>query len=723
MPDTNPTTSIGGVPVSDAIPTSGGVNTAIDPKTLKPKRRAVSDTAHLFQLVAQLEFNRRNQNEKNGRIQAKLNSERPYDENQLKSEGLGYKSNFSTKPLSTTVGKVASRLSKAVQSARYLTSSELPDTLPDAKKKTELFRREFTNLVRKWPGWYDFLNKVAHEDSTFGWSVVVWLDEYTWKPTFFRQDQTFLPDGTKQSVDSLQVGGFRQFLLPHELAAFIEDRSAAEDAGWEVMNVVESISNAKPPAIPGTGQAPYSDVRRYEDAIRESTVSATLTGGAKQIEIWHVFAVEMDGKVSHYIVDNNSRKLLFEKLDRFETVDDASAFFSYEQAETLMGSKGIGREVYEMAGALDRARNEVVDRLQLSGKTWLACDENKMTRLKLSVVGNVVLVPRGYEPLKDVKINPGVQEFLALNDLLTQLLDQIAGGVSPRPYRDAERVTKAEVELLASREEEKRDDITTRFVTQCGAMLSTMQRRAFSADTTDADAKDARDKLLSFMSEEELKELAEQPALRTIEDYTQIEAQRYVVFAQEKRNDPLYDHKKLEKRAASVLFDAEFAEDVLLPDNDPTVTAEQSRQQLSENLLLAAGKPVPISPRDAHVVHIDVLKQDFAAVAQAAAQGDLQALQSAEGWLQHWSEHLAAAMQTADKAALKPYEDELKAVAKQIGELQGEAQAKAQALAMQQEQMQQAIAAGAAGAPPAPAQALAAAPSPELAPAPVAPGT
>ena len=709
-----PTTTVGGAPVSEAIPTvSAGVNTELNPKTLKPRRRAITDVSHLFLIVGQLEYQRRAQNEKNGRIQAKLNSERPYDDNALKAEGLGYKSNFSTKPLSTTVGKVSSRLSKAAQASRYLTSAALPDSFADAKKKTELFRRELTKLIRGWPGWLDFLNSVAFETSTFGWATVVWLDGQTWRPTFFRQDRAFLPDGTGQSVDTVQVACFRQFLFPHELVGFIEDREAAETAGWDVTNVVESVSNAKPPAIPGTGAAPYTDVRRFQDALRESTVAAALTGGAKQIEVWHVFATELDGQISHYIVDQSSRKLLFEKLDQYPNIQDAMSLFSYEQAQTLMGSKGIGREVYEMANVLDRARNETVDRLQLSGKVWLTADENKISRVKLTVVGNVVVVPRGYEPLQNVKVDAGVQEFLALNDLMTQLLDQIAGGVSPRPYRDAERVTKAEVDLLASREEEKRDDITSRFLSQLGAMITTIQRRAFSGQTDDKDAKAAREKLLGFMSEEELKELYEQPALRTIEDFTQIEAQKFVLFAQEKRNDPLYNHRKLEHKSASALFDAEFADDVLLAENDPTVTAEQARQQMAENILLAAGKEVPVSPRDAHIVHIEILKQDFAQVGQAAAQGDTNALGSATNWLKHWEEHLTAALQGADKEQLKPYVEELRAVAKQIGELQGEAQAQAEQAAAQQAQLASVV-----GAQPA----LAAAPSPQLAPAPVAPG-
>jgi hypothetical protein len=652
-------------------------------KTLKPKVRAVTDIDHVFLMIGNLQQARRIQNEKNGRIQAKLNSERPYSDESLKAEGLGYKSNFSTKPLSTTVGKVAARLTKSIQAARYLTSSELPESFPGARQKTELFRKEITDCIRSWPGWYPFLNDVAAEDSTFGWTTVTWFDHTSWKPTHYRQDRAFLPDGTKQSVDSMQFGAFLQYVSPHELLDFIRDKQAAEDAGWDIENTVDAINTARPPTIPSPASAPYTDFRRYEDLIRESGASLTVLNGAKQVMLWHLLAVEIDGKVSYYIGDGNSKKLLYEGLDRFESVEDCVAFLSYEQANgTLMGSKGIGRDVYELSNIVDRARNEAVDRLQMSGKIIVSGPENQINRFKLTVLGNVIIIPDGFE-LHQNKIESDVSDFVQLDQLLTQLLDQIAGGVTPREFT-GDRVTKAEVDLFASREEEKRDDIISRFVQHIGSVVSTIQRRICSPNVEDRDAKQRQKKLLGYMSSEELKYLAEQPALQTVEDYTQSEAQRMVAYAQEKRNDPLYDHPKMERMATAAAFDADFADAVILPDNDPTQQAEQTRLQLFECDLLRQGIPIPVSPRDGHEIHIATLKNVFAIVAKQAAQLDPASIQAAEQFVTHWGDHLEFLIQAggADKKQLAPEIQELKTVAQQIGHLKAQAQ-HAQALAAQ----------------------------------------
>ena len=229
----------GSANVQEQGPLDTGINSPdLSVKTLKPRKRAISDKDHLFRVIDNLQQARRYQNEKNGRIQGKLNSERPYDDAVLKAEGLGYKSNFSTKPLSTAISKVATRLTKAIQEAKYLTSAELPDDIPDAKQKTELFRRLITETIRKWPSWFTFVNDVAAEDSTFGWTTVLWLDKSTWHPEHYKQDRAFLPDATKQGEDSVQFGAFLQYVFPHELVSFIEDREAAEAACSAIVSAV-----------------------------------------------------------------------------------------------------------------------------------------------------------------------------------------------------------------------------------------------------------------------------------------------------------------------------------------------------------------------------------------------------------------------------------------------------------------------------------------------------
>lgn len=683
-------------PASDGV-SGGTVNSPdLNPRTLKPKRRAISNVQHIFQIISTLEEARREQNEKNGRILAKYNAERPYTKEELQEDGLEWRSNFSTKPLSTAIDKVSPRLTKSVQTARYLTSSSFPENHPGGKEKTELFRKKITDVIRGWDGWIDFLNDVSMENALFGFTSVAWLDEYSWKPNHFRQDEFFVPDGTKQNVSGVQLWVGKQYLMIHELADFIRDREAAESAGWDIDNTVDAINSAAPRSITSGGQSsPYTDYRTYEDAIRESSVSLSLLSGSKTIEVYHLFVPEVDGKVTHYVVNGRAKKILFTKLDQFDRMSDVLCLFSFQQANgKLMGSKGIGRELYELAAAVDRVRNEVVDRLQLSGKILVQGSAKQLQRFALTVHGNAVLVPADYTISEQKNLNPNVEAFLALDRQLVSYMDQIAGGVTPREFGN-ERTTASEVNLFAAREEEKRDAILERFLLQVGKLVDTCQRRIVSPNTDDEDAKEAREYLLQYMSPEELEYIASRPALRTVDDWTDIKAQQIVLFAQEKRGDPLFDQEKLQKKAAAARVDAEFAEDVLLPQPDPTVMAEQVRQQQLENVLLQSGTPVPVSPRDNHPVHIEVIRELAAGVGAALAQPTPEIIEAFKQILQHWQDHISAAVASGmDKAAFAEDMRQITESAKQLGELEA-------TLAAQSEQ---AAISGGMSAPPSPEQ-------------------
>lgn len=619
-----------------------GTNTPDVGPTLKPKRRAITSVSQLAMIASTLEDAAKERSKKNGEIAKKYNGDRPYKDSDLEAEGLAWKSNFTTRPLAVAIDKVPPRLTRAVHKARYLTSASLPDTVEGGKLKTEKFRDAVTKLVRSWPGWRPFLNEVAAENCTYGFTSAAWLNPFSWKPTHFRQDRFFVPDQTKQTADYCPVWIGRQELQIHELVQLIDDPKQAADAGWELEAAVEAINEARPKAT--QSDSPYTDYRTYEDAIRESSVYMSLQQGAKVIEVNHFLIAEADGAVSYYLAcATGTKKLLRQQLDLYPSMAEALVFFSYQQANgLLMGSKGIGRELYEVACALDRSRNEFVDRLMLSGKTWVKGTPKALERLKLSVVGNTVLLPEEFT-VESVKIDAGSSEFAALDNTLTQLMDQIAGGVTPRQLQ-GERVTATAVNLYAAREEEKRDDITERFLLQVADVISVCQRRLVDPLTADADALRFQQEMLAVMTPEQLSELAAQPALRTVDDWTVDEAQSIILFAQEKRNDPLYDQVKLAQKAAAARVNAEFAQDVVLPVNDPTQEAEQARTQVLESVALGVGRQVPISARDNHRIHADVLKEELPQLAQLLAE-DPSIVTELEAKVKHWAQHYEAALQ------------------------------------------------------------------------------
>ncbi len=639
----------------------------------QPRRRAVKDVTQARNITRSLEQARREQNIKNARIMSKYNADRPYTQSQLDADGLGWKSNFTTKPLPLLVDKVAPRFVKLLEGMKYLTNSKMPETVENASEKTEAFRREITTTIRTRPGCSDLISDIAMENALFGYTAVAWLDEFHWFPKHFRQDSFFVPTGTKQLATSAQVCALRETFLVHELFSLIEDKEAAIAAGWNVQNTVAVLNAAMPEDRRSTQQ---NWERVYEDLIRESNAGLSHEAGALTVTVWHLLATEISGKVSHMIfTDNESPKqedgqkpltgvgLLFDREDQFKDMADALSFFSFQHGNgKLHGSKGIGREIYGMAAMLDRARNEVVDRLNLSGKIIIQGDAKAIKKFKMSVIGNVLLIDDNFNVVER-KIDAGVEPFLALDQFLTQHLDQMAGATTPKAF-EGERVTKAAVELFASREEESRDNISGRFLNQFATMMTTMQRRLCDSETSEKDAKEMQERLLEIMSREELTLISKQAVAETVRDFTEMERQQVVAFATENRGNPFYNQRELERRKTEAMFGDDFAKAVLLPDEDPTEAAEQTRmQQLELLIIVGQASEVPVSPRDNHFVHLGVMAPAMESAASEAATNGAQGLEVLQALLAHAEAHFQYAAEAGGhEEELKKLEGFLKGV-------------------------------------------------------------
>lgn len=643
----------------------------------KPTQRSIKDINMAQEVVKTVVAANRNRQVVNSRILAKYNAERPYDQARLQAEGLGWKQNFTTKPLPSMIEKVAPRFVRAVASQKYLTNSSLSTRWQNSVEKTEMFREHISKTIRGRKGWNTLVEDIAFDNALFGHTVVAWLDEFTWFPKHFKQDESFISDGTKQLPSLAQIIVLKETFMPHELFSYIEDKEAAETVGWNIGNTIKAINAASPSQIRNNLGEGVNE-SWYQNAQRELTIGASYMAGASVVTVFSLLAREVTGKVSHYrlALAGGEYTEIFSKDDRFESMDDCASFFAFQKGNgTLHGSKGVGRDIYEMAGMIDRTRNEIVDRSIISGKTLFQGDIKQIHKFKMSVVGSAIIVPQGWTPLEQ-KIDGNVDAFIKLDGFFTMLVDQLIGSTSPPRIEGEAFRSPAAVNLYAEREEEQRDVRISRFLEQFVNLVGTMQRRLCDPETVEEDAKAMQDELLEHMSREELNELCSQPVAGTVTDLTPLQRQLIVSLAAEKRGNPLYNQRQLEVEDLTARLTPEFAKRVLLPENDPTVQAEQQRLQMMEMTLLQTGAPVPVSPRDNHLIHLDSLMPVAEQLAAAIMQGQGET-QQLEPIIAHIAEHYNRAVeQGAPKEKLKPVADLVKkasAAIEQLKQLDAEA--------------------------------------------------
>ena len=653
---------------------------AID-KAGKPTQKSIRDVGMARDVVKTVIMAGRNRSIVNSRILAKYNAERPYDAYKLEAEGLGWRSNFTTKPLPSMIEKVAPIFVAAIDAMKYFTNSSLSRKWQNSSEKTETFRNVITKTIRARKGWRTLIEDIAFDNALFGHTIVSWLDEYTWFPLHFKQDESFVADGTKSDPRWAQIVVLKEIYLPHELFAKIKDKDSAEAAGWNIGTTIEAINRASPIQIRDRLNVGGTLETWYQNALRELTIGASYMAGNSVIVVYSLLAREVDGTVSHYRMAGPEMSEIFSRDNRFPSMEDTVSFYSFQKGNgTLHGSKGIGRDIYELAGMVDRTRNEIVDRLIMSGKTVVQGDVKRIHTFKMSVIGSTIIFPSGWDILER-KIDGNVDGFLKLDAYFNQIVNQLIGSTSSPPTDVGEGMrSPAAWNLLAQREEQGQDVRVSRFLEQFSDMIGTIQRRLCDPETMEDDAKAMQEELLQAMTREEIDELAKQPSSGTVKDLTPIQRQLLVALAAEKKGNPLYNQRQLEVEDLTARVSSDLAEKLLLPDNDPTEMAEQDRMQNLELLLLAHGQSVPVSPRDNHMIHLQVLMPAAEQMAGQMQQGQFPT-QSLEAVLAHINEHYNNAVQQG----VKP--DKLREIAafvKKIGPaIQALQQHDAQAAALQ----------------------------------------
>lgn len=636
---------------------------AIGLKSGQPTQKSIADVLMARDVIKTVVMAGRNRSIVNSRILAKYNAERPYDAYKLEAEGFGWRSNFTTKPLPAMIEKVAPRFVAAIDGLKYFTNASLSNKWQNATQKSEHFREVITKTIRARKGFRTLIEDIAFDNAIFGHTITAWLDEYSWFPKHFKQDESFVADGTKSDVRWAQIVVLKEVYLPHELFNQIkEDPEAAADAGWSLENCRDAINRASPVQIRDRLNVGGTLETWYQNALRELTIGASYMAGASVIVVYSLLAREVSGKVSHYRVAGPEMQEIFHRDDRFDSTESCLSFFSFQKGNgTLHGSKGVGRDIYELAGMIDRTRNEVVDRLIMSGKTLVQGDIKRIHTFRMSVVGSTIIVPSGWTVLEQ-KIDGNVDGFIKLDAYFGQIVNQLIGSTSvPQVEGEAFRSPQA-WSLLAQREEEGQDVRITRFMEQATNLFQTMQERICDPECDEDDAKAARAELELEMSKEEIAELAKQPVSGTIKDLTPYERQLIASIAAEKKGNPLYNQRQLEVEDLTAKVSADFAEKLLLPDNDPTEHAEQDRLQQLEIILLTSGQPVPVSPRDNHLIHLQILMPAVEQLGAHIQQGE-HPTTSLEAFAAHINEHYQQAIshgvKPAELAPVKKFLDQV----------------------------------------------------------------
>lgn len=629
------------------------------------------------------------------RITAKLNGERPYNQKKLKDAGKDWKTNLNTGFLSTECARVLPRLFMPIKTAKYLTAAALPPGWDGGTEKTEFFRQAITETIRSWPKFNFYIRGLAREVGLFGFGFNVFPDSYDWRPNLVRMDKGFVPMGT-EIMEEPAFFMWKYDYKPSELFDILKKSVDAGRSEWNKDNTVRAINTANVP-VNGTLQ---ENLRTYEELIRQAAWVYNYNKGEKVIRTWHLFAKEVTGKVSHYVLlaENGSKavdtgseppqdpttdesRLLYKYEDKFTTMWDAVDPMVFDYGDgTIHGSWGAGQILYDLAAQVEKIRCDSIDNLRMSNKIKLQVQDGKnVNDVKLVINDQMFIVTGGTYAGSTAAMPIETEGYEQLDARLSQLAQQKIGAfVPPIPLQPSD-IKAAQINAAMQQEKDLQESLLENWLIQFAFLVKTITKRLCDPKTPDADAKGIQTYLKTKLSDTEINLMAAQFPVQSVVQFTEMKAQQRAAFAQSVIQNPLFDQNVVARTMADGVGDQRFVDAIVLPQGDQSDQIKAAHDQMLENSAMLAGQAVPVLAGDLDWVHMQQMKP---ALTSSLQNGNTKLSQLG---LQHYAAHYTQGVEkkTIPKDNINDEKSWIAAADKQVSALM-----QRDALQQHQEQMQ-----------------------------------
>lgn len=642
--------------------------------------KAISSASQALQIATKLANNDEERDRRRARVLSAFNGASPFNDSELIALAQGYRSNVSFGFAEGAIGRGVVPYNELTLNINDLT--EIEANLPDQKLK--ICQVEFGKIMDKWGKWPKFISRLNQDLVLNGYNTAIFPSDYDPFPIFIQQKDGFADEGSPNDVNDLEVFVWKKSYLINELYAKISDSDSAKKAGWNVDNVRNALTLAMPESIYNQGSTTSGMWTAVESAIRDGALFVSIVG-AKKVNAFHVFACELSGKVTHYIVldginvagDTEQTGVeLFKKEDRFDSMRDFLVYFDLETGDgTWHGSRGLGQRVFNTHKSVDKLRNSVIDQAFVSGLTLIQPgDQVQQEEMQLTVLGPFAVIPNG------ITISPQVLPAVAnttfqVDALLAATSEQRIGDIVPQAQSQVSGgdKTATEARITAGRQELITKGNLKRYIDPISQVISIIVRRLLKKNSPNPFAKEFQRELIRHgLKEDDLKEIRGARNTGKIDDILGNTAQKTQIIFGEFRGDPEVDQQRLKfKRIASVL-DADSADELLISDKDQTKQIEAARLQELELTTIQTGMPVPVSPRDNHEIHLQVLLGWIGQSVQGQAQNFTpEILPILKLAVKHGTEHLKFLSQDeAKKSILRDLEERVKLSADAIKTLE-----------------------------------------------------
>lgn len=345
-----------------------------------------------------------------------------------------------------------------------------------------IIEEEWAIMVRSWEEFFPYFLQIVHQRTTHGVGVTFWEDEIDFRFKVAGLDTFKFPRHTKPFSNAISLCSCRCEIQPHEIWAKIRDPETAKETGWQVEACRQALMKAAP-AVPA-----FTDWERWEEFWKNNDYMLSYGGAQPVVNGIYMWVKEVDGTVSHYLVDyqNPNTGFLFKKEGRFSSMQEQFVIFANGVGSngTLHAVRGLGAAIYSMVLGDNRVYNKLQDLICLTATPLLEPpDEDSRLSAAIIPVGPINVLGTGWNYPK-----PEIPDYQNSLFPLVEMMGERMTSASARFTRSAPTLRsrqprtkyaeQAEQEVLAGLSE---GDLNL-FMNPWTATMRNMVRRAIDKD-------------------------------------------------------------------------------------------------------------------------------------------------------------------------------------------------------------------------------------------------
>lgn len=330
------------------------------------------------------------------RYQMKLDGEPPFSVQEMRKYGLATNANVNFGFMEDALTAASAPYEDLVDGSEVLCRLPTDYQAEETEKQAmqSVMEDEFTALITDDDGFDYQLAELVRQFNLHGIAVPFFENKLglTWLTT--ETGNFLLPRDVRASTKALDIACCVREYMPHELFAFIEDRTTATAAGWDVPETTAAIKAA----CPNTQWD--DDWDKWAEQWKNNDLGMSYTGKPSVIRVVHMWVVARKGKgkVQHLMfrADGSAKEFMFKSKDAQANLGQAFTIFTDGVGTNgkYHGIRGIGYKLYAIIKEMDELWSSFIDSTRQAGKIFIQPkSEGAAKNLALVEWGNFIMLP------------------------------------------------------------------------------------------------------------------------------------------------------------------------------------------------------------------------------------------------------------------------------------------------------------------------------------------